>query len=100
MAALPDPVRIGAAPDSWGVWSAEDPRQVPRERLPDRIAEAGRAWTEPGPCGCPPADPARLGGGTARRGTRGSAGTSVTGPHRGPALRYATRPAAAATASG
>src|SRR5919108_29324 len=33
-------IRIGSAPDSWGVWFASDPRQTPWQRYLDEVAEA------------------------------------------------------------
>ena len=53
-------VRIGIAPDSWGVWFPSDPRQTPWDRCLDEIAEAGYEWTELGPYGYMPTDPATL----------------------------------------
>ena len=38
-------VRIGSAPDSWGVWFAEDEKQTPWDRFLDEIQEAGYEWT-------------------------------------------------------
>ncbi len=48
---------IGSAPDSWGVWFADDARQTPWHRCLDEIAEAGYEWTELGPFGYLPTDP-------------------------------------------
>ncbi|HEY9373915.1 sugar phosphate isomerase/epimerase [Streptomyces sp.] len=79
-------IRIGSAPDSWGVWFPDDPRQVPWERFLDEVARAGYAWIELGPYGYLPTDPARLTEETARRGLRVSAGTVFTGLHHGPAV--------------
>ncbi|WP_434589669.1 sugar phosphate isomerase/epimerase family protein [Streptomyces sp. A5-4] len=76
-------IRIGSAPDSWGVWFPDDPRQVPWERFLDEVAEAGYSWIELGPYGYLPSDPARLTAETARRGLKVSAGTVFTGLHRG-----------------
>jgi inosose dehydratase len=52
---------IGSAPDSWGVWFPNDPRQTPWQRFLDEIAEAGYAWIELGPYGYLPSDPDVLG---------------------------------------
>ena len=54
------PMTIGSAPDSWGVWFPEEPRQVPWHRFLDEVAEAGYAWTELGPYGYLPTDLATL----------------------------------------
>jgi inosose dehydratase len=53
-------VTLGSAPDSWGVWFADDPKQTPWNRFLDEIAEAGYAWTELGPYAYLPTDPAVL----------------------------------------
>ncbi|MEU0159910.1 sugar phosphate isomerase/epimerase [Streptomyces sp. NPDC006261] len=77
-------IRIGSAPDSWGVWFPEDPQQVPWQRFLDEVAEAGYAWIELGPYGYLPTDPARLADETRSRGLTVSAGTVFTGLHHGP----------------
>ncbi|MBT2510638.1 TIM barrel protein [Streptomyces sp. ISL-98] len=83
-------IRVGSAPDSWGVWFPEDPRQVPWERFLDEVAQAGYPWIELGPYGYLPTDPARLTDETRRRGLSVSAGTVFTGLHRGPEVWDAT----------
>ena len=50
-------VRIGTAPDSWGVWFPSDPRQTPWGRYLDEVRAAGYEWTELGPIGYLPTDP-------------------------------------------
>lgn len=79
-------IRVGSAPDSWGVWFPDDPRQVPWQRFLDEVAEAGYEWIELGPYGYLPTDPARLADETATRGLKVSAGTVFTGLHHGPAV--------------
>ncbi|MDT9689126.1 sugar phosphate isomerase/epimerase [Streptomyces sp. P9(2023)] len=79
-------IRIGSAPDSWGVWFPDDPRQVPWQRFLDEVADAGYSWIELGPYGYLPTDPAVLAEETGRRGLRVSAGTVFTGLHHGPAV--------------
>lgn len=79
-------IRVGSAPDSWGVWFPDDPRQVPWQRFLDEVAEAGYEWIELGPYGYLPTDPARLADETAARGLKVSAGTVFTGLHHGPAV--------------
>ncbi|MFF3556376.1 sugar phosphate isomerase/epimerase family protein [Streptomyces tsukubensis] len=79
-------IRIGSAPDSWGVWFPDDPRQVPWRRFLDEVAEAGYEWIELGPYGYLPSDPAVLAAETGRRGLKVSAGTVFTGLHHGPAV--------------
>ncbi|MFJ8231304.1 sugar phosphate isomerase/epimerase family protein [Streptomyces sp. NPDC094448] len=79
-------IRIGSAPDSWGVWFPDDSRQVPWRRFLDEVAEAGYEWIELGPYGYLPSDPAVLAAETGRRGLKVSAGTVFTGLHHGPAV--------------
>lgn len=49
-------IKVGSAPDSWGVWFPTDPKQTPWQRFLDEIAEAGYQWTELGPYGYLPTD--------------------------------------------
>jgi len=38
-------IRIGSAPDSWGVWFPDDPEQTPADRFfAGPISEAARAY--------------------------------------------------------
>ena len=53
-------VKLGSAPDSWGVWHADDPLQTPWERFLDEVAAAGYTRIELGPFGYLPTDPSRL----------------------------------------
>ncbi|MFI1797162.1 sugar phosphate isomerase/epimerase family protein [Streptomyces sp. NPDC020379] len=91
-------IRVGSAPDSWGVWFADDPAQVPWQRFLDEVADAGYSWIELGPYGYLPTDPARLREETGRRGLSVSAGTVFTALHRGPAVWDATWEQVAAVA--
>jgi inosose dehydratase len=75
-------IHLGSAPDSWGVWMPEDPRQTPWHRFLDEIAQAGYAWMELGPFGYLPTDPARLLEETGRRGLTITGGTVDGGLHR------------------
>ncbi|MFJ7164703.1 sugar phosphate isomerase/epimerase family protein [Streptomyces globosus] len=79
-------IRVGSAPDSWGVWFPDDPLQTPWDRFLDEVAECGYEWIELGPYGYLPTDPGRLAEETAKRGLRVSAGTVFTGLHHGPAV--------------
>jgi inosose dehydratase len=45
------PVKLAVAPDSWGVWFADDPRQTPWSRFLDEAVEAGFNAIELGPFG-------------------------------------------------
>ncbi|GAA3026644.1 sugar phosphate isomerase/epimerase family protein [Streptomyces glomeratus] len=85
-----DRIRVGSAPDSWGVWFPDDPRQVPWERFLDEVAEAGYSWIELGPYGYLPTDPARLTDEVDKRNLKVSAGTVFTALHRGPAVWEST----------
>jgi inosose dehydratase len=53
-------LRVGTAPDSWGVWFGEDPRQIPASCFLDEVVEAGYEWIELGPYGYLPTDPSVL----------------------------------------
>ena len=65
-------VKVGSAPDSWGVWFAADPRQTPWERFLDEVAEAGYEWIELGPYGYLPTDLQVLKDELGRRGLKAS----------------------------
>jgi inosose dehydratase len=71
-------VKIGSAPDSWGVWFPRDDKQIPWQRCLDEIAEAGYRWTELGPYGYLPTDLATLQAELSKRGLRAS-GTFAMG---------------------
>ncbi|WP_017792760.1 sugar phosphate isomerase/epimerase family protein [Leucobacter salsicius] len=76
-------LRIGTAPDSWGVWFPNDPKQVPWERFLDEVVEAGYEWIELGPYGYLPTDAHQLEDELGKRGLKLSAGTVFTGFHKG-----------------
>jgi inosose dehydratase len=100
-----DRIRVGSAPDSWGVWFPEDEQQVPWRRFLDEVAQAGYRWIELGPYGYLPTEPAVLSGELERRGLSVSAGTVFTALHRGPAVweetwEQVSRVAALARATG
>lgn len=71
-------IRIGTAPDSWGVWFASDPRQTPASRFLDEVVEAGYEWVELGPFGYLPTNPVVLKRELERRGLKVS-GTFIMG---------------------
>ena len=77
-------LRIGTAPDSWGVWFPDDPRQTPWRRFLDEVVAAGYVWIELGPYGYLPTDPHELQDELGSRGLKLSAGTVFTGFHKGP----------------
>jgi inosose dehydratase len=49
-------IKVGTAPDSWGVWWPDDPKQIPWQRFLDEVVEAGYEWIELGPYGYLPTD--------------------------------------------
>ena len=75
-------IHLGSAPNSWGVWMPDDPRQTPWPRFLDEIAAAGYVWMELGPFGYLPTDAARLLDETGRRGLTITGGTVDGGLHR------------------
>jgi inosose dehydratase len=75
---------VGTAPDSWGVWFAKDDHQVGWQQYLNEVALAGYVWTELGPQGFVPQDPAQLRDELASRGLRVSGGTVFAGLHKGP----------------
>lgn len=75
-------IRVGSAPDSWGVWFPDDPLQTPYSRFLDEVAESGYEWIELGPYGYLPTDPDELLTELGARGLRLSAGTVFEHLHR------------------
>jgi inosose dehydratase len=76
-------LRLGTAPDSWGVWFPEDSHQVTWEVYLDEIAAVGYVHTELGPQGFMPQDPAQLKDELATRGLSVCGGTVFAGLHKG-----------------
>nr|WP_243062676.1 sugar phosphate isomerase/epimerase [Humibacter sp. RRB41] len=76
-------LRIGTAPDSWGVWFPEHPAQIPWQRFLDEVHAAGYHWIELGPYGYLPTDPHELQDELGERDLELSAGTVFTGFHKG-----------------
>ena len=76
-------LRLGTAPDSWGVWFPEDPHQVTWQQYLDEVAKAGYVWTELGPSGFLPQDPEQLRDELGSRGLQVCGGTVFAGLHRG-----------------
>ena len=74
---------LGTAPDSWGVWFAEDPHQVTWKRYRDELPRAGYVWTELGPQGFLPQDPQRLRDELEQRGLKVCGGTVFAALHQG-----------------
>lgn len=75
-------VDIGTAPDSWGVWYADDPQQTPWTRFLDEVTAAGYTRIELGPYGYLPTDPVRLKDELDQRGLTMTAGTTFEQLHR------------------
>lgn len=76
-------LRLGTAPDSWGVWFPDDPNQVPWQSFLDEVVESGYHWIELGPYGYLPTDPEQLRDELDRRGLSLSGGAVFAGLHRG-----------------
>lgn len=76
-------LRLGTAPDSWGVWFASDPHQVTWDVYLDEIAAVGYVYTELGPQGFMPQDPAQLKEELAKRDLTVCGGTVFAGLHKG-----------------
>jgi inosose dehydratase len=76
---------LGTAPDSWGVWFDKDPHQVSWEQYLDEVPKAGYYWTELGPPGFLPQDPAQLRDELAKRDLKVSGGFCFAGLHKGKA---------------
>lgn len=63
-------VTLGSAPDSWGVWFPDNPRQTPWNRFLDEVASVGYRWIELGPYGYLPTEHAVLKAELDRRGLK------------------------------
>ncbi len=80
-----DAPRVGIAPDSWGVWNADDDRQPPSTQYLSEVQGAGYHWTELGPFGYLGTEIAKLRDDFAQHDLSLSAGTVFTNLHRSPA---------------
>jgi inosose dehydratase len=80
-------LRVGTAPDSWGVWFPSDPLQTPWQRYLDEVVEAGYEWTELGPYGYMPTDARALRGELERRGLLLLGGVEIGSLHDGAAVQ-------------
>jgi inosose dehydratase len=76
-------LRLGTAPDSWGVWFASDPHQVTWDVYLDEIARVGYVYTELGPQGFMPQDPEQLKDELGQRGLTVCGGTVFAALHKG-----------------
>ncbi len=70
-------VKVGNAPDSWGVWFPDDPKQIPWQRFLDEVAEADYEWIELGPYGYLPTDLSVLRAELDKRGLKATAGFAM-----------------------
>lgn len=70
-------VRLGTAPDSWGIWFPDDAKQIGWERFLDEVKLAGYDAIELGPWGYLPTDAERLRSELGKRGIRLSGGFVV-----------------------
>lgn len=77
-------LRLGTAPDSWGVWFPDHPQQVPWSQFLDEASAAGYEWIELGPYGYLPTDQEQLRDELGKRGLQLSGGTVAAGLHHGP----------------
>ena len=76
-------LRLGTAPDSWGVWFASDTHQVTWDVYLNEIARVGYVFTELGPQGYMPQDPEQLKDELAQRNLTVCGGTVFAGLHKG-----------------
>src|ERR1700712_3931042 len=76
-------LRLGTAPDSWGVWFPSDPRQGTWNVYLDEISAVGYVYTELGPQGFMPQDPSQLKDELAQRNLTVCGGTVFAGLHKG-----------------
>ena len=51
------PLHLGTAPDSWGIWFPDDPKQPHWSQFLDEVAETGFRTIELGPYGYLPTEP-------------------------------------------
>ncbi len=78
-------VHLGTAPDSWGIWFPDDPKQPHWSMFLDEVVQAGFRTIELGPFGYLPTNPEQLKDELGRRGLSLTGGTVGTATHRGPA---------------
>jgi inosose dehydratase len=76
-------LKLGTAPDSWGIWFPDDPQQVPWTQFLDEAQAAGYRWIELGPYGYLPTEPAVLADELGRRDMLLTGGAVFVALHRG-----------------
>ncbi|WP_020169804.1 sugar phosphate isomerase/epimerase family protein [Gordonia polyisoprenivorans] len=74
---------LGTAPDSWGIWFPDDPKQPHWSTFLDEVVEAGFRTIELGPFGYLPTHPEQLTDELGKRGLSLTGGTVGTALHRG-----------------
>jgi inosose dehydratase len=77
-------VTVGVAPDSWGIWFPEDPRQTPWQSCMDEMKEAGYDVIELGPYGYMPRQLTTLRSELDKRGVRKVTASAVQGALENP----------------
>jgi inosose dehydratase len=75
-------IKLGTAPDSWGVWLPDYHLQTPWHRFLDEVAACGYEWIELGPYGYLPTDAAQLRDELDRRGLQVSGQAVFAALHR------------------
>ena len=81
-------ITIGTAPDSWGVWFADDPEQIPAGTFLQEVAAAGYEAIELGPFGYLSKDPNELRESLAEHNLSVLAGTVFSHLHQPGAWNY------------
>src|SRR5262245_33621428 len=76
-------LHLGTAPDSWGIWFPDDPKQPHWSTFLDEVVESGFRTIELGPFGYLPTHPEQLKDDLGKRGLRLTGGTVGTAVHRG-----------------
>src|SRR6185312_13673062 len=76
-------LQLGTAPDSWGIWFPDDPKQPHWSTFLDEVVESGFRTIELGPFGYLPTHPEQLKDELGKRGLTLTGGTVGTATHRG-----------------
>ena len=76
-------LHLGTAPDSWGIWFPDDPKQPHWSTFLDEVVESGFRTIELGPFGYLPTHPEQLKDEVGKRGLTLTGGTVGTATHRG-----------------
>jgi inosose dehydratase len=84
-------LHLGTAPDSWGIWFPDDPKQPHWSTFLDEVVAAGFRTIELGPFGYLPTHPEQLKDELGKRGLSLTAGTVGAATHRGAEAFEASR---------